>query len=184
MQPSEGYWDQLWQNGLLFDQVVMPPLVGWALCNLRECGDSFCAARHLFPALLLPGAEEQGTLAGFLSITCFLLMAEPHDLTSGVQESEAGHYAVVWTLLGPGAVWTILVPKEMTRQCCSPSHPFYLGEVMLPVPGEAQVLKGNLNPLAIAALWHSRRIHSLEQGLQWPYPVLFPAPVPSGYMLS
>lgn len=58
------------------------------------------------------------------------------------------------------------------------------GELLLPVPGEAQVLKGNLNPLAIAALWHSRMINSLEQGLQWPCPVPFPVPVPSGYVLS
>lgn len=115
MQPSEGYWDQLGQNGLAFDQVVMPPLVGWTLCNLRECGNSVCTARCLFPALPLPGAEEQGTLAGFLGVDCFLLMAEqcvPHDLTSGAQESEAEHYATVWTLLGSGAVWTSWSPRR------------------------------------------------------------------------
>lgn len=135
MQPSEGYWDQLWQNGLPFDQVVMPRLVGWTLCNLRECGNSLCTAGHLFPALLLPGAEEQGTLAGFLSIACFLLMAEqcvPRDLTSGVQESEAEPYAVVWTLLGSGAAWTILVPKDTSVLQPQPS--------LLPGGGDAPCL--------------------------------------------
>lgn len=58
------------------------------------------------------------------------------------------------------------------------------GEVRLPVPGEPRVLKGDLNPLPIAALWHSRVIQSLEQGLQWPCPVLFAVPVPSGYVLG
>lgn len=108
----------------------------------------------LFPVLPLPGAEEQDTLAGFLSSTCFLLMAEqsvPHTLTSGGQESEAEHYATVWTLMGSGGCVDHPGPRGGDTSVLQPQPPLLPGEVRLPVPGEARVLKGNLNPFPTAA---------------------------------
>lgn len=131
MQPSEGYWDQLWQNGLLFDQVMVPPLVGWTLCSLRECENSVCPAWCFYSQRYhYQEQRSRAPLQDFSALFVFCFMVEqcvPHALTSGGQESEAEHCATVWTLSGSGAVQTVLVPKEVTPQCCGPSCPFYLG---------------------------------------------------------
>lgn len=131
MQPSEAYWDQLWQNGFSLIKQGCPPFVGWTLCNLRECGNCVCIARHLCSQRYHCQEQRGGApLQGFSASLVFCSWQRTVCLMPslpGGQESEAEHYARVWTLLGSGAVWTILVPKEVTPQCCSPSHPFYLG---------------------------------------------------------